>query len=164
MNATDLLVSQLTSSLHMLKMTLADMSDAELLQRPVPGANHPLWQLGHLCGSEVFFVNQIKQGAMPELPAGFAERFSKKSIGVDDPAHFVSKKEEVLELFSKLRAATIALTKTLKPEDLDKPSPEAIRGFCATVGDNLSMQASHVIMHLGQLQVLRRKLGKPILF
>lgn len=164
MNAIDLLVNQLTSSADMLKMTLADMTDAELIQRPVAGANHPLWQLGHLCGSEAFFVNQIRPGAMPELPAGFADRFSKKSVGIDDSAHFVASKQELIELFTKLRSATIAVTKTLKQEDLGKQSPEAIRGFCPTVGDTLSILASHVIMHLGQIQVLRRKLGKPILF
>jgi hypothetical protein len=45
-----------------------------MLTRPVPGANHPAWQLGHLIVAETNAVNLVKPGAMPELPAGFGDR------------------------------------------------------------------------------------------
>ena len=58
----------------------------------------------------------------------------------------------------------MAFTKTLSEADLDKPAPEKMRKMCPTVGDVMSLQATHVMMHLGQIQVARRKLDKPILF
>src|SRR5947207_185738 len=106
----DFLVQSLNQSLGMLKMTLADMSDAELIQRPVPGANHANWQLGHLIVSEVQISGAL--GAkMPELPAGFAERYSKETAKIDDPSKFATK-AALLEQFEKVRAATIAFAKS----------------------------------------------------
>lgn len=49
---TDLIALHLGWNLEIAQMTLADMSDAELVQRPVPTANHALWQLGHVAVSE----------------------------------------------------------------------------------------------------------------
>ena len=148
----------------MLKMTVADMSDQEMLARPCPAANHPLWQIGHLCVAETNIMNAAKPGCMPELPAGFAERFeNKKTNNVDDPAKLATK-QQVMDVFTKARAASVAAAKTLAEADLDKPSPERFQKMFPTVGDMVALQTSHVMMHLGQIQVARRKLGKPILF
>jgi hypothetical protein len=53
---------------------------------------------------------------------------------------------------------------TLKPEDLDRPGAERFKEIAPTVGHVLSLIGSHLTMHVGQMQVIRRKLGKPILF
>jgi len=164
MNAIEILTRALTSSGEMMKMTLADFTDAEMLTRPCAGANHPLWQVGHLCVAETNIGNMIKAGSMPELPAGFAERFeNKKTNHVDDPAQLASK-AQLVEIFTKARAATIANLKNYSEADLDAPGPERLRRMAATVGEAFDMNAQHVMMHLGQIQVARRKLGKPILF
>jgi hypothetical protein len=42
--------------------------------------------------------------------------------------------------------------------------PEALQGFAPTVGHLAYVLPVHVMMHLGQVQVIRRKLGKPVLF
>jgi hypothetical protein len=36
--------------------------------------------------------------------------------------------------------------------------------FAPTVGAMLLLNANHVLMHAGQFSVVRRKLGKPVLF
>jgi hypothetical protein len=164
MHTIEFLTRSLTGSAEMLKMTIADMSDADLLTRPCPGANHPLWQLGHLCVAETNLMNGVKPGSMPELPAGFAARFeNKKTNNIDDPK-LLATKQQIVELFAKVRAATIATVQTLSEADLDKPAPEQFRKFFPTMGDLVGLQTTHVMMHLGQIQVARRKLGKPILF
>ena len=66
-----MLAEVFASNLEMLKMTLADFSDADMLVRAVPKANHALWQLGHLVNSEVTLVGTSVPGSMPALPAGF---------------------------------------------------------------------------------------------
>ena len=52
MNTIQLLADVLNRNLEMLKATIADFSDADMLARPVPSANHAAWQLGHLINSE----------------------------------------------------------------------------------------------------------------
>ena len=99
---------------------------------------------------------------MNELPAiGFVELYSKETCKIDDPAKFATK-ADLLALFEKTRAATIAWAKTLTPAQLDAPSP--FPQMCPTIGDLVFLASGHTLMHVGQLQVLRRKLGKPILF
>jgi uncharacterized damage-inducible protein DinB len=164
MNSIELLVRQITGAGEWLRMTLNDFTDADLMVRPTPGANHSMWQLGHLIAGEVKMMNQIKPGSMPELPAGFAEKFTKATSGIDDPKQFGVTKQQLMDLFAKVRTATIAYVQTLKNEDLRKPAPVGMRDYCPTVGDVLGLQTSHVMMHMGQMQVARRKLGKPVLF
>lgn len=52
MNSIALLTSALESSKKMLAWIVSDFSDADLLVRPVPEANHMAWQLGHLITAE----------------------------------------------------------------------------------------------------------------
>ena len=58
----------------------------------------------------------------------------------------------------------MAWVKTLTEADLAKPAPEQFKGWVATVGDLLFGILAHTTMHVGQIQVIRRKLGRPILF
>jgi len=161
----DILIHNLNRSLEMLKSTLADFTDEEMLTRPCAGANHPLWQIGHLCVAETFMINSIKPGAMPELPAGFFEKFenNKKTNLVDDPKQLATK-QQVVDLLTRTRQATIAFVKTVSAAELEKPAPERFIKNFATVADLLMLPSSHFIMHMGQIQVARRKLGKPIIF
>jgi uncharacterized damage-inducible protein DinB len=165
MNSIELIAKGLKQSHDMLMMTLSDFTEAEMLTRPCPGANHPLWQIGHLCVAETFITSTIKPGSMPELPAGFKEKFenNKKTNLVDDPKQLASK-AQVLELFGKTHQALIAFTKSLSDADLDKPAPEKFKSHFATLGELMVMQVTHVSMHMGQIQVARRKLGKPVMF
>jgi hypothetical protein len=163
MNINTLLAEVLAGNLGFLQGTLSDFSDADMLVRPVPGANHAAWQLGHLIVAESNMVNAAKTGAGAELAAGFAEKFKKTTAGNDDPSFF-PKKGELLAQFDKVRQATIAFAKNVTQAELNKPMPEPISGFAPTVEHLLTLMPVHVAMHVGQFQVLRRKLGKPILF
>ncbi len=146
-----------------LTSTLADFSDADMLARPVPAANHAAWQIGHLIVAETHMVNSVKPGALPELPAGFAEKFTKETAKINDPAAF-PKKAELIALFEKTRAATVEWAKSLTPEDMQKPTNERLARFAPTVGHLPFVLPNHVSMHVGQFQVIRRALGKPVLF
>ena len=161
MHGTELLADGLKRSFDMLNMTLSDFSDADMFARPCPGANHPTWQLGHLLEAEFFFIDGVAPGKLPPLPASFKDKFTKETAKVDDPKAF-PKKEELLSAFSKMREATIAWFKTLTPADLDKPT--TMPKFAPTVGHLAIMMPIHDMMHTGQFQVARRKLGKPVMF
>ncbi len=98
MNLNDYFVGDLKQSQQFLKMTVADLSDADLLVRPVPGANHANWQIGHLISAEVGILTAC--GAkMPELPAGFKELYGTKGSNTNDDASKLAKKDDLLARF-----------------------------------------------------------------
>lgn len=162
MSQTELLADVLKGNLDFLKMTICDFSDADMVVRPCPGANHAAWQLGHLISSETGSLGLLS-GRAPELPAGFKEMFTKETAKIDDP-QFFPKKNELVDAFARVRSATAEWVKSLKPADLERQSPEKIRGWAPTVGHWVTMTPVHVAMHVGQFQVIRRKLGKPVLY
>lgn len=164
MNGISVLRASLQSSANMMEMILSDFADADLLVRPVAHANHLAWQLGHLIASErAIVMEQIPSAAMPELPTGFAEAHSKDKSESDDAAGFHSK-ADYIELLKKMRAATLLELDKLSDADLDRPTTGRLAGMFPTLGGVLSLLSDHIMMHLGQATVVRRKLGKPVLF
>jgi len=129
----------------------------------VNGANHIAWQLGHLIASERKMVEAVCPGCSPPLPAGFEEKHSKTTAASDDPKAFY-KKDEYLKFYDQVRAGTIKALDTVKEADFDKPAPESMREYCATLANVFLMQPEHWMMHAGQWVILRRKLGRPPLF
>jgi hypothetical protein len=163
MPQNELLLTALQGDLAFLQNNLADMSDADLVQRPVPKANTGLWQLGHLIVTEAHMVNQCAGKTVIELPAGFADRYKRETASVDDPAK-LGTKAELLALLQKVRGQTCQWLAALSAADMSKPAPESMRKMFPTVGNLAYLLPCHSAMHLGQIQVLRRKLGKPVLF
>jgi hypothetical protein len=162
MNAITLAQTALASTKGMIAMLLADLSDADLLVRPVLGANHIAWQLGHLILAE----RRMGDRLMPDLPypdlsAGFLEKHGKEGAAQD--SGFCSK-EEYLRLYEVTRDATIARVGKMTEADLDKPTTGPVTRLAATFGALIVLIASHTMMHAGQFSVVRRNLGKPVLF
>ena len=142
---------------------LHDLSDDDLMVRPVPGANHIAWQLGHLISSEHHMMSAMDGADMPALPDGFAERHGVDASKSDDRSKFDTK-EKYVKLYQAVRAATLAALDRITVEQLDQPAPESIREHSPTVGHTLALQAAHELMHVGRYSVVRRKLGKPPAF
>lgn len=163
MTPIELMADNLQRNLGVLQMTLADFSDAEMLVRPCPGANHAMWQLGHLLVSEARMVGACQPERAPELSAELMDQFTAKTAGSDEAGAFPPK-AKLLEIAGNVRAATVKWVNGLKPEDLNRPSPERLKALGPTVGHVILLIAAHQMMHLGQIQVIRRKLGKPVLF
>ena len=164
MNGKDAIKYALQSTHGMVGMYLSDLSDADLLVRPVPAANHIAWQLGHLIDAELHLLTAVLPGAKwPALPAGFSEKHNKEASRLDGPDQFL-KKNDYLGLYSQVREATIAALDKLSDADLDRPTTGNMAKFAPTVGALLLLNANHTMMHVGQFTAVRRKLGKPVLF
>lgn len=164
MNGCKVTETALTSTQHILGWYLSDMTDADLLVRPVPGANHSAWQLGHLIASEIQLVrSQLPDAAYPELPAGFAEQHNKETA-VQEPPKGFGGKEQYLSLFNRVREATKAAAGKLSEADLDRPTTGQMAQFAPTLGAFFILVSNHTLMHVGQFSPIRRKLGKPVLF
>jgi hypothetical protein len=164
MNGKDAIKTALRGTANLLNWYLSDLSDADLLARPCPGANHIAWQLGHLIVAEVDLVSKHVPGvSFPELPAGFREKHSKEAAANDAPGAFL-KRAEYLSLFNNLREITVTAVDKLSDADLDRPNAGNMAKFAPTVGALLLLQSNHTMMHVGQFTPVRRKLGKPVLF
>ena len=142
---------------------LQDLTDDHLFIRPHEKANHIAWQLGHLIAAEHNLNNMVCPDSMPPLPEGFADKHSKESAVSDDKSAFCTK-DEYLKTMEEQRAGTLALLDELSDEDLEKPSPENIQKFGATVGAVIAGQSAHWMMHAGQWVIVRRQLGKEAMF
>ncbi len=161
MNAKDAIRSSANLSSMVLKTYISDLEDTDLMRRPGEGCNHLAWQLGHLISSEVRLLESVVPGQGTELPDGFADAHSKEQSNNDDPAGFHGK-QTYIELFDKVRAASLAALDAYAESDLDNPAPEDFREFCPTMGDMFTLIATHQMMHAGQFVIVRRQLGKPI--
>jgi hypothetical protein len=147
----------------MVRGYLADITPEELFTRSVPNANHIAWQLGHCILAERHLIESAVPGSMPELPATFAEKYGRGKAPDDDPAGYLSK-EEFLQLAGEVRAATLRALDTLQEVDFDRPVSARVPPFVKTVGDCFATIGPHWSVHAGQWVVVRRKLGRPVLF
>jgi hypothetical protein len=161
MNAKQAIQTTLQGTQHIVNMYLGDLGDADLVVRPVPNANHIAWQLGHVISSERRLGSIVPGAAYPELPAGFDEQHNSKNSSSDKG---FGNKGDYLNLFNKTREATIAALNKMSETDLDKPNTGPLAQFAPTLGALFILVANHALMHAGQFTVVRRKLGKPVLF
>ncbi len=161
MDARDAIKTSIGTADMVCHTYLDDLTDDEMMHRPHPGCNHLKWQVGHLVTADHGMVEGICPGVMPPLPEGFAERYSKETIGNDDPQAFDSK-ADLLRLAAAQREAALAALAKLSDADLDRESPESVRAYAPNVGSVFSMLGSHWMMHAGQWVILRRQLGKEV--
>jgi hypothetical protein len=163
MNLKDAVCKSMELSDFLVDKYVSDLTPQEMLERPVPDANHVAWQFGHLIAAERALVEGGVPNSMPSLPAGFAERHSKDTAGSDKPDDFLSK-DEYLKLAKDIRAASLKVLDSLPAADFDKPVSGRVPPFVKTVGDCFLTVGSHWTMHAGQWVILRRKLGRERMF
>ena len=144
----------------MLGWHLADFSEADMLVRATENSNHAAWQLGHCVVAFAGLINTAMPGALPEEPQDFVERHMGKGTKLNDG---FAPKDELLKKFNEANERAIQWMLGLSDADKAKPI-EKLKGFAPTVGQLAYAIPNHVTMHVGQIQVIRRKLGKPILF
>jgi hypothetical protein len=145
-------------------LLLSDLSDADLLVRPVSQANHIAWQLGHLILQERSMLDSQGLGVTyPELPAGFAEQHSDASAGVDPPVGFLGK-AEYIDIFLQNHKVNMAVLEELSDADLDRPVMGNAGVKAPTLGDLFLTVSSNIGFHQGQFAIVRRRLGKPVLY
>jgi hypothetical protein len=161
--AKDIIKASLDTAAFCVNGYLQDLADKDLLIRPVAGANHIAWQLGHLIKAEHELINMVCPNSMPPLPAGFSEHYTKETSELDGASAF-HPKDVYLKLMNEQRAGTLAALEKVSDEDLERPSPEQIREYSPTVGATFALQATHWMMHSGQWVIVRRKLGRDPIF
>ena len=163
MTQIESLFSLLNRHKGMVAKHFADFNDADMLVRPVPKANHAAWQMAHLCNFGMKVAKALNPDAAFTLPPNFATAYTKEAAASDEPAQFPDK-TQILSLYDAILDSQIAAVSKMTDADLSAPGAEAFQAFAPTVGMMILMQPLHASIHLGQVQVIRRKLGKPVLF
>jgi DinB family protein len=158
MNIQQLLVVSLETADTICLGYLQDLSDRDLMLRPHDGCNHINWQVGHLIQSEHEMMQMI--APMPALPAGFANRYSKETQASNRREDFCSK-DELLEAHREQREGTLAILERIGETDLDRKTGV---DYAPTFGALLALISAHWLMHAGQWVIVRRELGRPLLF
>lgn len=160
MNARQAFREQLTTARYVMASYLADLTDAELQLSPVAGAHTAAWQLGHLIVSESKMADGVRAGAGIGLPGGF-EQAHAKDARPGAPSELFPK-ALYAELMASQRERTLSLLDSLSDVELSAPAPEFMRAYAPHVGSVFGSIAGHELMHSGQIAVLRRSLGKPV--
>jgi uncharacterized damage-inducible protein DinB len=106
-------------------------------------------------------VRAVRPESACDLPAEFIAKHDKASASKSQPLDFYPK-DLYLSLMDKVRQATLATLEHISQEELSKPGPEAMRSYAPKVGSVFLAIANHEMMHSGQLAVVRRVLGKPV--
>jgi hypothetical protein len=158
MNAADVIAQSLSSSQMMLMRHINDLTPAEYLHRVTPRGNCTAWLLGHLILTERRPLTFLGVPDLPALPEGFEQRFARNEM-----APFAAEFGDVTilgPLFEKHRGMLIEAVKHATPEQLDKPL-EKVHPMFWNQGTMINFMGLHVVMHTGQISMIRRSLGKP---
>ena len=139
-----------------------DVPEDQLSAQPFEGANHMLWQMGHLAVTDDQF-RQLLAGSEGVCPAGWTELFGMGSEPVGDALTYPSL-VELKEKAAEARNVLIDWFKSQSDEKLREPTPAEIQSLAPTVGAVMSAVAFHEGMHIGQITVLRKALGLPRVF
>lgn len=161
MYAKDIIKQTLDTSDHILRSYVGDLDQSQLTSRPAPGMNPLSWQIGHLLSVERKFVEGIKPGSSPALPAGFDEAHGKDAGQADDTSKYPTK-DEYLALFAAQREATKKVLDALTEAEMSVPPENTYGGMCPTTGHLINFLGCHVMMHVGQFVPVRRLAGKPV--
>ena len=158
-SVNDALVQGLRSSKMMLRRYSEDLKPEEYLHRVTPKANCVAWLIGHLTLTDRRFCGLLNgSDRLPKLPEGFEKRFSRDE-GCPQASEF-GDTSNLLAVFDQNRDVLIDLAAKATPEQLNKPV-ENPRPVFSTPGEAMVFAAVHTMLHVGQITLIRRNLGRP---
>lgn len=153
----DVLVHNLTATQMMVQRFTADLQPHEYLHRPTEKSNCAAWTVGHLALSDRHVLQQL--GAeLPTLPDGFEPRF-RRDEGCPQAGDF-GDVSAIVPVFDAHRTRLIDAVKLTVPEQFEKPMEKPHPMF-KTLGEYVSFMSAHTAMHVGQITIIRRSLGRP---
>ena len=137
--------------------------DADEITRQPPGIpNHPAWTLSHLIHYHPAIIRLVSAESIedPALAEGAAD-YDAGSTPVDRPEIYLPK-NRLLEQFRDGHANVALLLETATPEQLKQPPGLArwAKAFGTTQRALFYLMHYHETLHIGQIMIWRRALGK----
>lgn len=163
MSLHDHVVKGYRMGLWLIKETVKDLADEQMVQQPKPGMNHAAWLLGHFCLERVFFSNVAPVDLA--APEGWNELFMPGTTPVAELGKYPKK----AVLMAELEATQAAVEKAflgMSEADMEKPTTdEELKDIFPTVGDTaVGLLMGHRSFHIGQLSAWRRAMGLAPVF
>ncbi|MEW4565018.1 DinB family protein [Bremerella sp. JC770] len=129
---------------------------------PEEGVTHIAWQVGHITIANYGLGMLRIRGKRAEdaglIPESYSTNFGRGSVPSNDQTIYPSR-ERFLEIYKKVNDQLLEELETYTLEQLDKPSlPD--HPLFKTKFETLVFLPYHVMMHLGQMGLLRRLSGK----
>ncbi len=144
------------------KNTLAfaeDVPDDKLCWQPFAGANHVLWNLGHLASSDDWAVTVLDPSA--KMDERYMKVFGSGSTPSPDPKAYPSR-SEVLGCLAQAHGRFLAAIERQSEADLALATAAELKDFAPTRMALLFAMACHEGTHQGQILACRKALGmKP---
>ncbi len=139
---------------------LAGIDQADWFHMP-GGVTHVAWQVGHLAMADYRLLLERVRAAREEdaqlISQEFLALFGKGSTPQEDAGLYPSC-EEIVAVFTRVRAAGLEEVRNLADEELDNPALKPHRLFKTKLG-SVQWCGDHELMHAGQLGLLKRLLG-----
>lgn len=158
-SAQEMIAHSLHAAQLMMHRFIDELKPAEFLHQPCPGSNCTAWILGHLTRTAHRQLKFLGAANVPDLPAGFEEKFATTKVAATAPGDCGDPKE-LVRLFDDMHQRLVAQAKQMSDAALAGPPPFAAPLF-ANAGEALNFMGLHIAMHLGQVTVIRRSLGYP---
>jgi hypothetical protein len=147
-------------NLNFLRLLAADFGESDLEGAPFPGANPPVWILGHLAVATDFAARIL--GLDATCPKRWHVQFAPGSKPSELKPPLPTKSELLAAIENGHRRVSEAAPKA-STEAMDKPhNVELLKPTnLKTVGDVVAhLMCTHESMHIAQLSACRRKAGK----
>ena len=161
----DLAIGQMEFSREYLHSLLADIQTDEWLRIPPGAPSHIGWQVGHLAvaqyGLMLFRQRGRAEGDMELMPGWLRKNFGRGSQANDD-AQLNPPRDEMLRLLDKIHLQALTEARQLTAAVLAEPADMPYAIYPMKLGA-LLFAPLHESIHIGQIGLLRRLLGKATL-
>lgn len=144
------------------RLLLADIDDADWFRQPAGAGTHVGWQVGHLAMAEYglcLFRIRGRRLEDTELMSGrFRKQFSRGTKPDPDPANNPTP-AEIRTVFDRVHDQALSEMADYDIAMLDEPVEEPHAVYATKLGALLFCPV-HEMIHVGQIGLLRRMLGK----
>ena len=141
---------------------LAGVGDEDWFRMPSEGVTHIGWQVGHLAIAEYRLLLAQLRGMRPEdeefVPANYVALFGRGSEPSADKSIYPSP-AELRQVLDAVHEHALAQLASFPDDQLDQ-QPERDHRICKTKLDCIEWCARHEMVHVGQIGLLKRLLGK----
>ncbi|WP_425614490.1 DinB family protein [Anatilimnocola sp. NA78] len=158
----DLAIKQIEFARTYLLTMLIDFAEDEWFQMPAGASTHLAWQIGHLAMAQYGLVLFRQRGRQPEdlqlMTSSFRKQFSRGTTPDPDPAKNPPA-VEIRATFDRVYHQAMIELPNIDPATLDEPIDMPYAAYATKYG-SLLFCSHHEMLHVGQIGVLRRLLGK----
>lgn len=141
---------------YLLKL-LDGIPPEKLTYQPFAGANHAMWQVGHMAWTDHYFLANVAK-----VDSTFEESwnglFGMGSEPTDDASKYPPI-DEVVSVAEKKRGEMIDWLASLSEDEANTALPDDWSSFAPTYAALAGSMACHEGVHTGQLAMLRKSMG-----